>query len=131
MRKTEPRDQPARNPIRAGWPAPNLADYVRNRSFDGLHPQRFQQIEGPNIEKGSPKVPIYLGRAAWFWSRYPRIAKPTRGGLRYANPPYGLIRRWEERPLKESVDLSIAVFGQSFLSGEPQRLMQGFVNRKR
>jgi enoyl-CoA hydratase len=44
---------------------------------------------------------------------------------------YGLIRQWEERPLKESVDLSIAVFGQSFLSGEPQRLMQGFVNRKR
>jgi enoyl-CoA hydratase/carnithine racemase len=42
-----------------------------------------------------------------------------------------LIRQWEERPLKESVDLSIAVFGRSFLSGEPQRLMQGFVNRKR
>ena len=42
-----------------------------------------------------------------------------------------LIRQWEERPLKESVDLSIAVFGQSFLSGEPQRLMQGFIDRKR
>ena len=33
--------------------------------------------------------------------------------------------------LKESVDLSIGVFGQSFVGGEPQRLMQGFVNRKR
>jgi enoyl-CoA hydratase len=42
-----------------------------------------------------------------------------------------LLRQWEELPLKESVDLSIGVFGQSFVSGEPQRLMQGFVNRKR
>jgi enoyl-CoA hydratase len=33
-------------------------------------------------------------------------------------------------PLKESIDLSIAVFGQSFLSGEPQRLMQRFIDRK-
>jgi enoyl-CoA hydratase len=42
-----------------------------------------------------------------------------------------LLRQWEELPLKESVDLSIGVFGQSFVSGEPQRLMQDFVNRKR
>jgi len=42
-----------------------------------------------------------------------------------------LLRRWEELPLKESVDLSIPVFGQSFLTGEPQRLMQGFIDRKR
>ena len=42
-----------------------------------------------------------------------------------------LLRQWEELPLKKSVDLSIGVFGQSFVSGEPQRLMQGFVNRKR
>jgi enoyl-CoA hydratase len=42
-----------------------------------------------------------------------------------------LLRQWEELPLKESVDLSIGVFGQSFLSGEPQRLMQGFIDRKR
>jgi enoyl-CoA hydratase len=42
-----------------------------------------------------------------------------------------LIRQWEERPLKESVDLSIGVFGRSFLTGEPQRLMQGFIDRKR
>jgi enoyl-CoA hydratase/carnithine racemase len=42
-----------------------------------------------------------------------------------------LLRQWEELPLKESVDLSIAVFGQSFLTGEPQRLMQAFVDRKR
>jgi enoyl-CoA hydratase/carnithine racemase len=42
-----------------------------------------------------------------------------------------LLRQWEELPLTESVDLSIGVFGQSFLSGEPQRLMQGFLNRKR
>src|ERR1700761_5711159 len=42
-----------------------------------------------------------------------------------------LLRQWEELPLKESVDFSIGVFGQSYLTGEPQRLMQGFVNRKR
>src|SRR5689334_14525573 len=42
-----------------------------------------------------------------------------------------LLRQWEELPLKESVDLSIGVFGQSFLTGEPQRLMQAFVDRKR
>ena len=42
-----------------------------------------------------------------------------------------LLRRWQELPLKESIDLSIGVFGQSYLTGEPQRLMQGFVNRKR
>jgi enoyl-CoA hydratase len=42
-----------------------------------------------------------------------------------------LLRQWEELPLKESVDLSIGVFGQSFVGGEPQRLMQGFVDRKR
>ncbi|MBV9562879.1 MAG: enoyl-CoA hydratase/isomerase family protein [Bradyrhizobium sp.] len=42
-----------------------------------------------------------------------------------------LLRQWEELPLKESVDLSIRAFGQSFLTDEPTRLMQGFVNRKR
>ena len=42
-----------------------------------------------------------------------------------------LLRQWEELPLKESVDLSIGVFGQSFLTGEPQRLMLGFLDRKR
>jgi enoyl-CoA hydratase/carnithine racemase len=42
-----------------------------------------------------------------------------------------LLRQWEELPLKESVDLSIGVFGKSFLTGEPQRLMQGFIDRKR
>jgi enoyl-CoA hydratase len=42
-----------------------------------------------------------------------------------------LIRQWEELPLKESVDLSIGVFGRSFLTGEPQRLMRGFIERKR
>jgi enoyl-CoA hydratase len=42
-----------------------------------------------------------------------------------------LLRQWEELPLKQSVDLSIGVFGQAFLTGEPQRLMQGFLNRKR
>src|ERR1700760_1532564 len=42
-----------------------------------------------------------------------------------------LLRQWEQLPLKESVDLSIGVFGQSYLTGAPQRLMGDFVNRKR
>ena len=42
-----------------------------------------------------------------------------------------MLKQWEELPLKESVNLSIGVFGQSFLTGEPQRLMQGFIDRKR
>jgi len=42
-----------------------------------------------------------------------------------------LLRQWEELPLKESVDLSIGVFGQSFLTDEPKHLMQGFIDRKR
>jgi enoyl-CoA hydratase len=42
-----------------------------------------------------------------------------------------LLRQWEELPLKESVNLSIGVFGRSYLTGEPQRLMQAFVDRKR
>ena len=42
-----------------------------------------------------------------------------------------LLRQWEELPLTESVNLSIGVFGKSFLTDEPQRLMQGFIDRKR
>jgi enoyl-CoA hydratase len=42
-----------------------------------------------------------------------------------------LLRQWEELPLKESVDLSIGVFGRSFLTDEPSRLMRGFIERKR
>jgi enoyl-CoA hydratase len=42
-----------------------------------------------------------------------------------------LLKQWEELPLKESVDLSIGVFGQSFLTDEPHRMMQRFLNRKR
>ncbi|WP_027579652.1 enoyl-CoA hydratase [Bradyrhizobium sp. Ai1a-2] len=42
-----------------------------------------------------------------------------------------LLRQWEELPLTESVNLSVGVFGKSFLTGEPQRLMQGFLERKR
>src|SRR5438309_3231175 len=42
-----------------------------------------------------------------------------------------LLRQWEELPLTESVNSSIVVFGNSFLTDEPTRLMQAFVNRKR
>ena len=50
------------------------------------------------------------------------------GSLAFAE---SLARQWEELPLKQSVNVSIGVFGQSFLTGEPQRLMQGFIDRKR
>ena len=42
-----------------------------------------------------------------------------------------LLKQWEELPLKESVDLSVGVFGRSFLTDEPRRMMQGFIDRKR
>lgn len=42
-----------------------------------------------------------------------------------------LLKQWEELPLKESVNLSIGVFGEAYLTGEPQRLMQQFIDRKR
>ena len=42
-----------------------------------------------------------------------------------------LPRQWEELPLQESINLSIGVFGQAFLTGEPQRLMQHFIDRKK
>jgi enoyl-CoA hydratase len=42
-----------------------------------------------------------------------------------------LLRQWEELPLTESVDISIGVFGRSFLTDEPKRLMQAFIDRKR
>jgi enoyl-CoA hydratase/carnithine racemase len=42
-----------------------------------------------------------------------------------------LLRQWEELPLSEAVNLSIGAFGKSFLTEEPKRLMQGFIDRKR
>jgi enoyl-CoA hydratase len=42
-----------------------------------------------------------------------------------------LLKQWEELPLKESVDLSIGVFGRAFLTDEPHRMMQAFIDRKR
>jgi enoyl-CoA hydratase/carnithine racemase len=42
-----------------------------------------------------------------------------------------LLRQWEELPLTESVNLSIGVFGRTFLTEEPRRMMQAFIDRKR
>src|SRR5258707_3699733 len=42
-----------------------------------------------------------------------------------------LLRPSDGLTLTETVDLSIGAFGKSFLTGEPQRLMQAFVERKR
>jgi enoyl-CoA hydratase/carnithine racemase len=42
-----------------------------------------------------------------------------------------LLRQWEDLPLKESVEASIGAFGRSYLTDEPHRLMQEFIDRKR
>ncbi|MEW6642734.1 MAG: enoyl-CoA hydratase [Pseudomonadota bacterium] len=42
-----------------------------------------------------------------------------------------LCRQWDELPLKDSIHNSIAIFGRSFLTGEPQQHMQAFIDRKR
>jgi enoyl-CoA hydratase/carnithine racemase len=42
-----------------------------------------------------------------------------------------LLRQWEELPLTESIDLSVGVFGQAFLTGEPQHHMRAFLDRKK
>ena len=42
-----------------------------------------------------------------------------------------LLRQWEELPLTEAIDLSVGTFGRSFLTDEPKRLMQAFIDRKR
>lgn len=42
-----------------------------------------------------------------------------------------LLRQWEELPLRESLDVSVAAFAASFRTDEPQRLMQAFLDRPR
>lgn len=42
-----------------------------------------------------------------------------------------LLREWEDLPLKESVEVSVGAFGRSYLTDEPRRLMQAFIDRKR
>jgi enoyl-CoA hydratase len=54
-----------------------------------------------------------------------------KGGQQALRAQKDLFRQWEELPLTESVNLSIGVFGRSFLTDEPKRLMQEFIDRKR
>ena len=42
-----------------------------------------------------------------------------------------LLRQWEEQPLTEAINASVDIFGRSFLTDEPSRLMQAFIDRKR
>ena len=42
-----------------------------------------------------------------------------------------LLRQWEELPLTEAINLSVGAFGRAFLTDEPTRLMQAFIDRKR
>jgi hypothetical protein len=51
----------------------------------------------------------------------------SRGDRRAEDPdPQG-----EELPLKEAIDASIPIFGRSFLTDEPKRHMQKFIDRPR
>lgn len=42
-----------------------------------------------------------------------------------------LCRQWEDLPLQDCVRNSVKIFGQAFLTGEPQRHMRTFLDRKR
>ena len=42
-----------------------------------------------------------------------------------------LMRSWEDQPLDASIAASVAAFRQAFSTGEPQRFMQDFLDRKR
>ena len=42
-----------------------------------------------------------------------------------------LLKTWQEMSLQQAIDHSIGVFGQSYLTGEPQALMGEFISRKR
>lgn len=42
-----------------------------------------------------------------------------------------LLREWEEAPLEVSINNSVAEFGSAFETGEPQRYMNEFLQRKR
>jgi enoyl-CoA hydratase len=112
----------------------------------------------PEVRVGIPSVIhaallprlIGWGRARWLVMTAENIDAPTAlawGGLDAAvehtvnallecgpealRAQKALLRQWEELPLTESVNLSVGVFGKSFLTGEPQRLMQGFLDRKK
>jgi enoyl-CoA hydratase len=41
-----------------------------------------------------------------------------------------LLRSWEELPLSQALHQSIAAFGKSFTTGEPQEHMQAFLDRR-
>src|SRR6187399_2284939 len=95
----------------------------------------------PEVKVGIPSVIhaallprlIGFGRARWLVMTAENIDAPTAlaWGPEALRIQKDLLRQWEELPLTESVNLSIGVFGKSFLSGEPQRLMQGFLDRKK
>ena len=42
-----------------------------------------------------------------------------------------LLRSWEELPLSQALQQSIAAFGRAFTTGEPQKYMQAFLDRPR
>jgi hypothetical protein len=42
-----------------------------------------------------------------------------------------LMRSWQSLPPDAAIDATVAEFGRAFATGEPQRYMEAFKNRKR
>lgn len=55
----------------------------------------------------------------------------TSFGAKVVRQQKRLLREWEEAPLDESIENSVAEFGLAFDTGEPQQHMASFINRKR
>ena len=118
-----------------------LSRYPRSRSY----PSGFASGFGPATFRAVQLFGLLLAPLWLAWGLVDVVAK--QGGLDAAvehtvsgllecgtealRAQKALLRQWEELPLTESVNLSVGVFGKSFLTGEPQRLMQGFLDRKK
>jgi enoyl-CoA hydratase len=52
-------------------------------------------------------------------------------GLQVLRQQKRLLRDWERLPLEDSIQRSVAEFARAFTTGEPQRHMQAFLDRRR
>jgi enoyl-CoA hydratase len=71
-------------------------------------------------------APAELDDAVDAWLRSLMKAGPKAVRLQKA-----LIRQWESLPLREAVQAGIKSYAQAYLSDEPARMMQAFVDRPR
>lgn len=59
------------------------------------------------------------------------VASILQAGPQAIRSQKALLRQWEDLPLKDAIDRSVRTFGEAYLTGEPQRMMQDFLNRPR